>query len=149
MKFNLRGFKEMDAALGELNKPTGRNVLRRAGMEALQPVAAAMTARAPKRLGDLNASIGVGTKRAKSVGREFRDASIVEIYVGPAVVEGGVPPQAFQQEFGNENHGPQPYARPGWDTKVGGIMDDLKGPLGVEIDKAIARAQRKALKGKG
>lgn len=149
MKFKLQGFREMDAALGELNKPTGRNVLRRAGMQALQPVADEMTARAPKEDGDLKDAIAVGTKRHKGVKREFSDTSIVEVYVGPAVVGAGVPPQAFQQEFGNEQHGPQAYARPGWDTKVSGIMDDLKGPLGAEIDKATARAQRKALRAKG
>ena len=60
-----------------------------------------------------------------------------------------MPPQAIQQEFGNENHGPQAYARPGWDADKGNVMPRLKVSLGAELDKAAARAQRKALKARG
>lgn len=147
--FKMEGLKELDAALAEFRPMTGRNILRRAGTQAMEPVADEMEAKAPKGQGDLKVAIDTGTKRGKSVQREFRDPHVVEIYAGPSVVEGGVPPQAYQQEFGNENHGPQAYARPGWDAKRSGVMPSLKESLGSELDKASKRAARRALKAKG
>lgn len=147
--FKMQGLKELDAALSEFTVMTGRNVLRRAGTQAMEPVAAEMKAKAPKAHGDLKEAIDTGTKRGKGVKREFRDPHVVEVYAGPAVIDGGVPPQAFQQEFGNENHGPQAYVRPGWDTKRSGVMPDLKESLGTQLDKASKRAARRALKAKG
>lgn len=149
MKFSMKaqGFRQMSAALGEFSKVTGRNVLRRAGVQAMEPVAGAMEGRAPRRLGVLQTAIDVGTKT--SAGREFRDSDTVEIYAGVSVIGGGMPPEAIQQEFGNENHGPQPYARPGWDAEKGQVLPRLAQSLGTELDKASARARRKALKAKG
>lgn len=140
----LEGFREMDAALAEFTKATGRNILRRTAVEALQPVADAMRAKAPREEGDLIEAIDVGTRRAKRTKKHFPGSSTVEAYAGVKVVGGGVPPQAFQQEFGNENHGPQPYARPGWDEEAEPTLERVKDALAGQIDKARARAQRKA-----
>lgn len=149
MKFSMKtaGFKEMEAALGEFTKPTARNVLTRAGMDAMRPAANAMQRKAPVAAGDLKEAVAVGTKT--NAGREFRDPDVVEVYAGVAVVGAGMPPQAIQQEFGNERHGPQAYVRPGWDAEKGQVMDHLEDSLSTEIDKATARAQRRALKAKG
>lgn len=150
--FKMEGLKELDAALAEFRPMTGRNILRRAGTQAMEPVADEMRAKAPVQRGheqDLKKSIDTGTKGAKSAKREFRDTHVVEVYAGPSVVGDGVLPQAYQQEFGNENHGPQPYVRPGWDVKRSGVMPDLKDRLGTELDKASKRAARRALKAKG
>ncbi len=148
-----QGFREMDAALGEFSKATARNILQRAGLEALQPIADDMKTRAPVAQvngGELKDAIGTGTKLGKRQKRLNRQPSTVEIYAG--VTEepgGGMTPEAIQQEFGNENHGPQPYARPAWDGGHGDIIPALQASLGAEIDRATARAQRKALKAKG
>lgn len=142
----LHGFREMDAALAEFPKGTGRNILRRTAVDALGPVADAMRARAPREEGDLREAIDVGTKRAKRTKKHFRDASTVEAYAGVKVVGGGMPPQGIQQEFGNENHGPQPFARPGWDEEASPTLDRVADSLAVQIEKSRARAQRKALK---
>lgn len=147
------GFRQMEAALGEFSKATARNVLRRAGMAALEPVADAMRAKAPVQQGgdeDLKDSIAVSAKLNPRQKRLNRDPSVVEIYAGPAGRDGGsAPPQGVQQEFGNENHGPQPFGRPAWDERGPGLLPDLGEALGGEIDKATARAQRKALRVKG
>lgn len=139
----------MDAALAEFPKANGRNILRRTAVEALEPVAAAMRAKAPRDEGDLVEAIDVGTRRAKRSRKHFPESSTVEAYAGVKVVGGGMPPQGIQQEFGNENHGPQPFARPGWDEEAGPTMDRVKDALAVQIDKARGRAQRKALKLRG
>lgn len=142
----LHGFREMDAALAEFSKATGRNILRRTALEALEPVADAMRAKAPKEVGDLQDAIAVGTKRSKRSRKHFRDASTVEAYAGVKVVGGGMPPQATQQEFGNENHGPQPYGRPAWDEEKGPTLERTKDGLAGQIEAATARARRKAMK---
>lgn len=142
----LEGFREMDAALAEFSKATAKNILRRTGREAMQPVADTMQAKAPKAHHDLEKAIGVGTKRAKGAKKHFPDSGVVEVYAGVKIVGGGMPPQAIQQEFGNENHGPQPYARPTWDEEQRPTFDRVKDALSGQIDKARGRAQRKALK---
>ncbi|QBX37223.1 HK97 gp10 family phage protein [Brevundimonas sp. S30B] len=146
----LEGFKEMDVALGEFSKATARNILRRAGLAALEPVAEVMKDKAPKRREDLRDAIHTGTKRQKGSKKHFPESSTVETYAGVSVVGGGMPPQAIQQEFGNENHGPQPYGRPAWDQEQRLTLERVKDSLGSEIDKARARAQRRAKRaGKG
>lgn len=142
------GFKEMDAALGEFAKATAKNVLRRAGIEALEPTADLMRAKAPKDDGDLIDAIGVGTRLGKRQKRLNRNPSTVEVYAGVRQVGNGMPPQATQQEFGNEHHGPQPYIRPSWEQDKGPLLDRTRDALANQIDAARGRAQRKALKAK-
>lgn len=150
MKFRVetQGFAEMEKALEEFRPATARNVLRRAALGALEPVAEGMRAKAPKRLENLRDAIDTGTKRQKGAKKTFPDSSTVEVYAGVSVVGGGMPPQAIQQEFGNEHHGPQPYGRPTWDREERPTLDRVKESLGAEIDKASQRAKRKALKAK-
>ncbi len=140
----IEGLRELDAALGELPRATGKNVLRRVARTALQPFADDMTARAPVDDGHLRDSIGVGTKltrRQASLHRKmFRDdRASVEMFAGA----GGLP-QATQQEFGNEQHPPQPFARPAWDGNQRGILETIKTEISTEIDKAAKRLARKA-----
>lgn len=146
----LEGFQELDAALGEFTKATARNVLRRTGIDALEPVAEAMRDKAPVQLGgdsNLRESIAVSTMLNKRQRRMSQKATTVEVYVGPAGTKtDNAPPQGVQQEFGNENHGPQPFARPAWDGTKGEVLDQIKTALATQIDKATLRAQRKALK---
>lgn len=148
-----QGFSEMDAALAEFSKATARNILRRAGIAALEPVAAEMRDRAPAQARgdeDLKNSIAVGTKLNKRQKRLNRDPSVVEIYVGPSGTGGkNAPPQGVQQEFGNDIHGPQPFARPTWDNQQGQVLDRVATGLSGQIDAARARAQRKAMKARG
>lgn len=129
------GLREIDAALGQLGKATGRNVMRRVALKRLQPIADDMKAKAPVAQSDLRDSIAVTTKRPK----RHRKESEVEAYAGP-----GRHPQAHLQEFGTNKHGPQPFARPAWDGGKTELLDGIKDDFWEEISKAAARQARKA-----
>lgn len=141
------GFADLDRALGELGKATGRNVMRRAGIKALEPMAEDARRRAERNnwSGDLAASIAVSTKAAGYARRRGRKQNEVEVYMGPGGTSGGkAPPQGSLQEFGTRHHAPQPSMRPAWDAGKGQVLDDLKQSLGDEIMKAAERQARKA-----
>jgi len=144
----LEGFAELEAAMEELSKAAGRGVLRRAGLKALKPIAEAAAAKAPRGAsGELAAGISVGTKlskRQKGIHKKTvrDDKSSIEVFAGAAA-----DPAAHNQEFGNENHGPQPFMRPAWDAGKNKVLDDLKTELASEIDKAAKRAARKRARG--
>lgn len=146
--FKVEGLKELDAALAELPRATGKNVLRRVARKSLEPLAADMKARAPddpKTGGmDLKNSIGVGTRltkrQAKLHRKMFRDdKASVEAFAGAGNV-----PHAHLQEFGAAHHGPQPFARPAYDAWKGTAVPNIATDLAAEIDKAAKRLQRKA-----
>lgn len=135
MKVKLSGFRELDAALGQLPKATGRNVLRRTGIAALSPIAEDAADRAPEFRSDLKDSVTASTRRP----RRHRKRDEVEVFAGPTNL-----PQAHLQEFGTRHHGPQPFMRPAWDAGKMQVLDDVKTALANEIDKAAQRAARKA-----
>lgn len=154
MKTTVRteGFREMEAALAEFSKASARNILRRAAIAALEPMAEEMVRLAPERDtggGQLKEAIAVGTKlgkRQKRASRRAGNNDFVEVYAGVSDVGGAHLPSGVQQEFGNENHDPQPFARPALDHEAQPTLERLKVALQEEIEKATARAQRKALR---
>lgn len=164
---HVSGLYEIERAMDRLTKAAGRGVLRRSGIKALGPMAEAARSRAPDDPAtggyDLKKSITVGTKLSRSQKRAARkerrmtgDRTAVEVYMGP-----GPLPQAIYTEFGTEPHtnaglfagtehpgtSPQPYMRPAWDGGKDQLLADLKKLLWEEIDKAAARAARKAARG--
>ena len=146
----LEGVRELDSALNEFPKATARNILKRTGLKALAPMAEDMARRAPKQRGgeaDLQKSIVASDKLGKRQKRLTQKMTTVEVYAGPAGDGArGAPPQGVQQEFGNENHGPQAFARPAWDNGKDALLDRTKDGLAGEIETARQRAARKALK---
>lgn len=144
---------QLDAALGEFRKATAKNILKRTGIDALEPVADEMRSLAPVQDGgeqDLKNSIAVTTKLNNRQKRLNRDPAVVEVYAGPTSPGGENPsPAGTQQEFGNEKHGPQAFARPAWDRQEGQVLERVSDGLAEQIDKATQRAQRRALKVKG
>lgn len=145
-----QGFKEMDAALGEFSKATARNILKRAGLKALEPVVTTAKGRVHRRTGELQESIEASDKLSPRQKRLNRQPSTVELYAGPAGdAETKAPPQGTFEEFGTEDHPPHPFLRPAWDTNQSQVLETVKDELGGEIEKATQRAQRKALKAKG
>lgn len=144
------GFREMDAALGEFSKATARNILTRAGLKALEPVAATAKAKAHRLTGKLQDSIDVSTRLGKRQKRLNRQPSTVEVYAGPTASDGeNPPPQGVWEEFGTEDHPPHAFLRPAWDGNQTEVLETVKEELAGELDKATARAQRKALRAKG
>lgn len=141
MKLKNLGFKELEAAFGELSSAASKGVLRRTGRKALVPFDEAWRARAPHLSWELEQSGGIGSDIHDRRGHHRE--SEVEVFAGP-----GNNPQAVQQEFGNQNHPPQPYARPAWeDTKLE-VLDVASEELRVEVQQAAQRAQRRALRAK-
>ena len=148
VKVRVDGLRELESRLAKLPKSTGKSVLRRVLKSAAQPVVSAMAANAPRDYGTLAESAAVSTKltsRQRSLHRKMfkDDKAAVEMFAGM----GGLP-AATQQEFGNENHGPQPFARPAWDAHKMDVLETIKAELGGEIMKAATRLARKAAKGK-
>lgn len=137
----VEGLRELDRALGELPKATGKAVLRRVSKDALEPTAALARDLAPRDEGHLGASITVAAKLTRRQGAQQRKSnkSTVEMHAGP----GGLP-QATAQEFGTLNHPPQPFMRPAWDATRHEVLDHVASELGAEITKAAKRLARKA-----
>lgn len=137
------GFRELDEALGQLNKATAKNVLRRAAIEALEPMRAKAEERAPVLSGQLQTHVLVSPRQKSGRAlRRFREAKdTVVMFLGPsrnATVQGQM------QEFGTRRHPPQPFMRPAWDAEKDEVVPRLAAALEPQIEKAAARAARKA-----
>lgn len=145
----LEGFSDLEKELENLTKAAGKGVLRRALKKSAQPMADLMQDLAPRgetATDDLADSIGVSTKLSKRQAGQHKkmfrdDKAAVEMFVGA-----GPDPAAWNQEFGNVNHGPQPFARPAWDQEAKPTLDRLGEEMWAELEKSIARAERKAAK---
>lgn len=169
--FELEGFEDLDHALTELPKATGRNVLIRTGKEALEPMAEDARQRAPDDAAtsgeaDLKSNIIVATRR-RAGGRPEPKASAVEVFMGPTTA---AYPKAIVQETGagphyvvkgsgrkrvrlgleqtdhkmHPGHPPQPYMRPAWDHGADSLLERVKVALADQIERARARLARKA-----
>ncbi|WP_421925481.1 HK97 gp10 family phage protein [Neoaquamicrobium sediminum] len=144
----VEGLRELDAALAELPKATGKNVLRRVLRTAAQPVADDYSESVRRRTGTLAKSAGVSTKlskRQRSLHRKMfkSDKASVEMFAGA-----GPLPQAITEEFGTPDQPPQGEMRSSWDANQRGVLDTIKSELWTEIEKAAQRLARKAAKGR-
>lgn len=172
MKVKIDGLKELDAALGELSKGAARGVLRRTLLRAGEPMRAAAERNAPEETGALKRSIILTSKIDNRAGKSeyaavmkaggskgqavqaLRDArreqgignSFAEVYMGPAKAGKRGSIKAMVQEFGSVKQQPQPYMRPAFDSEAQNVLNGIKGELTAEIDKAVQRARRRALK---
>lgn len=142
----LEGFKELDDALQALGKATTQKAsLRRALRKAAEPMAEIASSNAPRGgTGTLATSVSVSTKlsprQAKLHRKMFRnDKAAVEMFVGA-----GPLPSAHTQEFGTIHNGPQPFMRPAWDQDQKVMLERLKTEIASDIEKTVARANRKA-----
>jgi hypothetical protein len=145
-KVEAQGFKDLDEALGELPKATGKNAMRRAALEALRPMAEAYADRLEAvgavLSGTLRDSSTASTKlsrRQASLNRKAEGRSYVEAYMGPGPLA-----QAIQDEFGNEHQAPRPTLRQTWDAGWRELLERVRVALGAQIENAVARIARKA-----
>lgn len=140
------GLRELNAALAELPKATGKAVLRRVGTAALQPFDKAWRANAAafRLTGALEESGGVGIKLTKRQARLARkddlDRAAVTINAGPG------DPAAVQDEFGNEHQAATPFVRPAWDATKAAIPRAVGDALGSEIEAAATRIGNKQVR---
>lgn len=146
MKVEFRGGKELEAALKELaTRATRKNAAKRALRKAAEPIRQEWESLVPVDQGDLKKSIKVGEaiKAFRTTGDTVTQFVGVDesqdrrLHIYAEVIE-----------FGNANHPAQPAGRPAWESKKGEALDLIAGELRTEIDKAAARAARKAAKTK-
>jgi HK97 gp10 family phage protein len=139
----VEGLDEVEIALRELPDATSRNVLKRVAKKVLQPIADRAAMLAPVDKGRLRHSINVSDKLSRRQRSQFQrtDPNDVVMFVGAGAV-----PQAHMQEFGTVDQEPQPFMRPAWDGGKDKVLEDIKGELWTEIEKAAKRLARKAAK---
>lgn len=163
VSFKIEGLQDLDAQLEKLSKSAGKGVLRRTLRDAAEPLAEKARAIVRKKKRALEKSITISTKlderQSRMHRRMFRDdKASVEMFVGPSyelgdggrhghLVEFGTAPHIVGGVFKGARHpgtAPQPFMRPAWDADQQQMLERLKAKLWAEIQKSIARAERKA-----
>lgn len=138
----LTGFKELERALAELPKATGKNTLRRTAKGALEPMAARARAAAPRDTGALSLRIAVSEKRTRRAKTGFNRSTGIEMAMGPSSGEGVLNYATFA-EFGTIDTAAHPFMRPAWDMGADPALEYIKTNLGKEITKSAARLAKK------
>lgn len=165
----VEGLKELEAALKELPKATGKNVIRRALKAASIPIADEATQKirvkhveTPVAVSKVKFSGGEAGKRAfaealasgatrAEAGLAAREANS-ETSDDPKMTAGvlvvGPTKRAFYGfEYGTIKQAPQPFMRPAWDNNKDNALEIISEQIKIEIDKAVARIAKKALRG--
>lgn len=142
----VEGFADLEKALRDIPKATGRNILRRIAKGALDPLADRAASMAPQDEGRLAFSISVGEQRTRRVRTGFKRANGVEMAMGPGNTLSGVLQYASFVEFGTIDTPPQPFMRPAWNAGADRALDYIKDNLGDEIAKAAAKVAKKRAK---
>jgi HK97 gp10 family phage protein len=143
----VEGFKELAAALGELQASLGKPVMRRAAVKALGPFLTEVKRLAPvsdTEGGALRDSYLIGTAakltpREKGKARRERNSE-VEVFAGTSNPAGAL------QEYGTRYQSAQPHARPAWIVSREKVLVTFQTELAAEIAKTAARAARRKAK---
>lgn len=151
VNYKLIGFEELERALvEELPKATAKNVLRRAGINAMKRIENRAKQLAPRDDGALAASITTKPVKAKRASRtKYEAQSGVTIATGPTSRRPDSPGgNAAWQEHGTVKMPANPYMRPSADSEGPAVINDIREELAIQIGKAKTRIARKAAKGK-
>lgn len=163
----VEGLRELEAALRELPKATGKNTIRRALTTAAQPFVAQAKASAPERTGALKRGItmsrvkfssgdagkrafaealakGASRKEAGEAAHAANAETSDNVTAGIIVVGPGRHPQAIFQEFGTAHNAPKAYMRPTWEENKMPAIETIREALWDEIKKAADRIAKKA-----
>lgn len=142
---SFEGGRELEQVLEQLATPAARKAsARRALRKTAEPMVPIAKGMVRVDQADLRDSIGVGTRLTRRQQSQHRrmfrdDRAAVEMFFGA----GGLA-QATQEEFGNWKQAPHPYIRPAWDGEKGQMLSRLSAELWADIQKAVARAERRA-----
>lgn len=134
----VEGLSDLLDGLEELPKATSTNVLKRALMNAADPILETAKSLAPRLSGALEKSIAVGSKLSRRQKSLHTKQTKVEVFVGPAALV-----QAITQEFGTVNQPPQSFMRPAWAQNKRKVLESIRDEIADEIEKARARIARK------
>lgn len=157
----IEGLKDLEAALAELPKATGKSVLRRVLAKAALPILDAAKSRAIRRPDDAK-PVYYGRKGAKKLRRPGTDEVLIqagtrltknqarqarkegknysEYYVGSR------DPIARLIEYGTSDTPAHPIFRPAWEGGKDDALKIISEELGGEIEKAAVRVAKKAAK---
>lgn len=146
--FKVEGLDDLNATLSEMSKGLAKGALTRIAVNALKeefvPVAKSLAPDDPATQGnDLKESIIAGpasklNARQKKLNKQRDDRSFGEGFAGTN------DPAGVQQEFGNVNHGPQPFMRPAWDQAQKPLIDHVARNAWPEVEKTATRAAKRA-----
>lgn len=136
-RVRVEGLRELERALSELPKSTGKRIAQQVLLEAAQPIADAGEANAPILTGGLKSSYGVGTKLTRRQRKASKKESPVEVYAGPNN------PAAIQTEFGNQHQAAEPHLRPAWDANKSAALEIIKTRMWEKVSAAAKRLARR------
>lgn len=136
------GGRDLERALFELKTASAKAATRRSLLRVGAYFAQAAARLAPRDTNNLAESYAVGTRLNKRQRKLSRKESPFEVYVGPT------DPAGVQTEFGNQNQAATPHLRPAWDQEVRNLFDQIAQSLQEQIAKAVARAKRRAARGR-
>ena len=156
----LFGARELDNMLKAMKASTAKTVTKRAMVKALEPVAVAARAAAPRLSGGgphMADKIAASTTLSKAQLREGRKLSggfdvggrdTALAYVGPEsalahLVEFGTGPRFLKNGKFVGIMPPNPFMRQAWDATKGAVLDGLTDLLRAEIEKSLTRAAKR------
>ena len=161
MQVKTSGFRELDAALGQIEKEaTRRTVGIRALTAAAEPMKDAIFRLAPVDDGDSDGivsrdaiaiaprAVNAKSRRTKrgGSGGEFGDS--VEVFIGyDTAADAKVNIYGPMNEFGLGHQPSHPHFRPGFEGAKMAALGHIQSALTADIEKTIARAARKKAKG--
>lgn len=164
IRVHIEGLKEVRDALASLPSATSRNIMRKILVNRAEPFKDAIRRMVPVKTGFLAGTVrvqsrtGGGAGKAafaatlaaggsrKAAGAAARSAntatkSAVEVFIGP-----NAGPREIAAEFGTKHRMAQPFVRPAWDANKMAAIDNIRTDLWTEVQKAVARRQKKAAK---
>lgn len=142
-KVQVVGLKELDAALSQFT-PTKRRAIGRVALDnAGEITARAARALVPVDSGGLRESIDVSGTLSRAQKAEHTKQAEQERFIGP-----DSRPQGHLREFGSDGSPPEPFMRPAWDQTKEKVLDRIGDELWIGIEKAVASAAKRALRGK-
>jgi len=162
LSLKLTGIDNIQDMLAELPKATNKNVVRRAMMDAAEPMAEHAADLAPVLGGDLSEGITVTTQIVKSQADDTRRPGKDEVraFVGANYRPGtdGYAPHAHLVEFGTGERQhksgksvgqmpAQPFMRPAFDGGKDTFISRFSTALLEQVNKAVARFRRKKARG--
>jgi HK97 gp10 family phage protein len=151
----LKGAKELEAALMELPKRIGKAAVRRALLKAGGPIAEDAKARVAVLSGDLKRRIAISTQLSRRQRRSRARGAVkgrVEVFIGtgPArhahLVEFGTAPRRHKRGKSIGAAPARPFMRPAWEAGKNRALDVFGRLLWIEIEKAAKRLARKQAK---
>ena len=145
VKIHVKGLKELDTALKDLDLDIRKKVSRDAGRRAMEPVKRRMEALVPIDEGGLKKSIRLtSTNAPRSLRKEAKGAFLrTTVSVGRTkrTEKGGY--QALQVEFGTSDTTAQPFVRPAIQGHERTVIARFKHGLKAAIEKGLKKQDRR------